>query len=177
MEKERKNKLKRAGHHSYSKRGTEKPSGRNAGREYPETTVEGFTIMVRECATPVYRADSFSKIKLIHEGATRQELEHFKYTSDLDYESIAKMLNVTKATLFNKQEGQRFDSSLSERLMALTDLYSYGYDVMGSRDKFNRWMKEDNVALQGKPIELADTLYGINEIRNILGRIEYGVFS
>lgn len=138
---------------------------------------ESFTMMVKESAVLVYKADSFSKIRLIHQGATRQELEHFKYTSDLDYESIAKMLNVTKATLFNKRTGERFDSSLSERLMALTDLYSYGYDVMGSREKFNRWMKTDNVALQGKPLDFADTIYGINEIKNILGRIEHGIFS
>ncbi len=146
-------------------------------KTYPVTGEESFTMQVNECDVPVYRADNFSKIRMIHLGATRQELDYFKTKSDLDYESLAKMLNVTKATLFNRKENQRFDSSLSERLMALTDLYSYGYNVMESREKFNRWMKTENVALQGRPIDFADTLYGISEIKNILGRIEYGVFS
>jgi putative toxin-antitoxin system antitoxin component (TIGR02293 family) len=152
-------------------------SSKTSSKAYPVAEKESFTIQVNGCEVPVYRADNFSKIRLIHLGATRQDLDYFKAKSDLDYESLAKMLNVTKATLFNHKEDQRFDSSFSERLMALTDLYSYGYSVMESREKFNRWMKTDNVALQGRPIDLADTLYGISEIKNILGRIEYGVYS
>lgn len=152
-------------------------SGKNRPKAYPVTEEGSFTMRVKECEVPVYKADNFSKIRLIHLGATKEELDYFKIKSDLDYESLAKMLNVTKATLFNRKENQRFDSSLSERLMALTDLYSYGYNVMESREKFNRWMKTDNVALQGRPIDFADTLYGISEIKNILGRMEYGVYS
>lgn len=146
-------------------------------KPYPMDEGNNFTIMVHESLVPVYQADSFSKIQKIHEGATKDEVEHFKLRAGLDYESLAKMLNVTKATLFNRKGTQRFDSSLSERLMALTDLYSYGYEVMGSREKFNQWMKTDNIALRGKPLHYTDTLYGIAEIKNILGRIEYGVYS
>lgn len=146
-------------------------------KPYPSEEGNDFMMMVKECMMPVYQADSFSKIQKIHQGATKDEVEHFKLRAGLDYESLAKMLNVTKATLFNRKGNQRFDSSLSERLMALTDLYSYGYNVMGSREKFNHWMKSENIAIQGKPLEFTDTLYGISEIKNILGRIEYGVYS
>lgn len=148
-----------------------------ASKPYPAGEGDNFTLMVHESAVPVYQADSFSKIKKIHLGATKKEVEHFKLRADLDYESLAKMLNVTKATLFNRKGTQRFDSSLSERLMALTDLYSYGYSVMDNAEKFNRWMKTDNIALGGKPLDFTDTLYGIAEIKNIVGRIAYGIYS
>lgn len=153
---------------------------KNAREPEPYSTGEednDFTIMVHECMMPVYKADSFSKIQKIHQGATKEEVEHFKISAGLDYESLARMLNVTKATLFNRKGKERFDSSLSERLMALTDLYSYGCSVMGGREKFNLWMKSENIAIQGKPLDFTDTLYGISEIRNILGRIEYGIYS
>ncbi len=125
---------------------------------------------------PVYLADNFSKIQRIYTGYTKADVDHFKNQAELDYETLARMLHVTKATLFRRGNNP-FDSSLSERLMALRDLYSYGYSVMGSRQSFNGWMKSDNVALQRRPIDLTDTLYGISEIKNVLGRIEYGVFS
>jgi putative toxin-antitoxin system antitoxin component (TIGR02293 family) len=103
-------------------------------------------------------------------------VDHFKLKAELGYESLAKVLHVTKATLFNRK-GKRFDSDLSERLVALTDLYSYGYPVMGSAAQFNLWMKTDNVALQARPLDFADTLYGVGEIRKIIGRMAYGVYS
>lgn len=146
-------------------------------KPYPVDEEDNFQIKINEAMVPVYQADSFSKIDLIRLGITRDEVDHFKYRADLDYELLAKMLHVTKATLFNRKGNQRFDSSLSERLMALKDLYSYGYSVMGGRSRFNKWMKTENMALQRKPVDLADTLYGIQEIRKIIGRMDYGVYS
>jgi len=39
-------------------------------------------------------------------------------------------------------------------------------------------MKTENRALGWiTPLSLVDTLYGIEEVRNVVGRIAYGVFS
>lgn len=159
--------------------GKSKNNIRASGKQNPYLTTEEdhLVLMVKEAAAPVYQTNNFSKIDLIHSGMTKKEVDHFKHQADLDYQSLAKMLNVTKATLFNRKNDQRFDTNLSERLMALADLYSYGQSVMGSRTQFNQWMKTENVALQRRPVDLADTLYGIEEIRKIVGRIEYGIYS
>ncbi len=62
--------------------------------------------------------------------------------------------------------------------MALTELYSYGYKVFQDEDKFNNWMFTPNQALAGKlPYDIVDNQFGREEIKNIIGRIEYGVFS
>jgi uncharacterized protein (DUF2384 family) len=148
---------------------------KRSGKTYAEGEEEDFTMMAREGEVPVYRADSFSKIAYIQNGITKDDVDDFKLKAGLDYESLARLLHVTKATLFNRQ-GRRFDKQLSERLVLLEDLYSYGYSVMGAA-KFNLWMKADNVALQKRPLDLADTLYGIQEIRALVGRIDYGVYS
>lgn len=127
---------------------------------------------------PVYRWTSFEKINAIKEGVSKEELENLKNGAELDYDTLAQILNVAKATLHNKKGKARFDKYISERLYLIADLYSFGYEVFGSREKFNRWMKKENRALGNViPLSMIDTLYGIEEVRNLIGRIAYGIFS
>lgn len=127
---------------------------------------------------PVYRWSSFAKIDAIRDGITKEELENLKAEAEIDYDTLALVLNVTKATLHNKKGKAKFDPSVSERIFYLADLYSYGYEVFGNKTKFNQWMKKENSALGNvSPISLLDTLYGMEEVKHLIGRIEYGVYS
>ena len=60
----------------------------------------------------------------------------------------------------------------------LESIYSYGYKVFEDVDRFNCWIFSPNRALGGKaPYDLLDTQYGLEEVKNIIGRIDYGVYS
>lgn len=127
---------------------------------------------------PIHQWTSYQKIEAIREGISKTELENLKEQSELDYESLAKILAVTKATLHNKKGRDRFNAFVSERILLLADIYSYGYKVFGNREKFNRWMKRENWTLgEIAPLSLMDTLYGMEEVKHLIGRIEYGVYS
>jgi putative toxin-antitoxin system antitoxin component (TIGR02293 family) len=127
---------------------------------------------------PVYQWSNYDKIDAIKTGISKEELESLKEQSSLDYETLATILNVTKATLHGKKGKEKFDQYISERIFLLADLYSYGYEVFGGRQKFNDWMKKPNPALGGVvPVALIDTLYGMEEIKHLIGRIAYGIFS
>lgn len=66
---------------------------------------------------------------------------------------------------------------ITERIMLLGDLISYGQSVFEDRDRFDTWLRTPSMALGGKaPSELMETVYGIEEVRNELGRIEHGVY-
>jgi putative toxin-antitoxin system antitoxin component (TIGR02293 family) len=127
---------------------------------------------------PVYQWNSFEKIDAIKEGVSKEELENLKNGAELDYDTLAKLLNVAKATLHSKKGKAKFDQYISERIFLIADLYSYGYEVFGNRQKFNSWMKTENAALAGiTPLNLVDTLYGVEEVKHLIGRIAYGVYS
>jgi putative toxin-antitoxin system antitoxin component (TIGR02293 family) len=127
---------------------------------------------------PVYRWSSFEKIDAVKSGVSKEELENLKMGAGLDYDTLARVLNVAKATLHNKKGKEKFDTAVSERIFHLADLYSYGYEVFEDRERFNNWMKLENRALGGvSPIHLIDTLYGVEEVKHLIGRIEYGVYS
>jgi putative toxin-antitoxin system antitoxin component (TIGR02293 family) len=118
------------------------------------------------------------KMEATRAGISKAELEGLKEKAGLDYDQLAQLLDVSRATLINKKGAERFAPSLSERIMSLADIYSYGYDVFGGIQQFNEWIFQPIQALGGKaPYDLLDNQYGREEVRNVIGRIDYGVYS
>ena len=135
-------------------------------------------ILVRAAEKPENQMTSFEKIELIEAGVSKRDLENLKESAGLDYEKLGKMLSVTRATLINKKGNAKFNSALSEKIVALADIYSYGYEVFEDRDKFNQWIFRSNSALGGKrPYDLLNNSFGREEIKHLIGRIDYGVYS
>jgi putative toxin-antitoxin system antitoxin component (TIGR02293 family) len=124
------------------------------------------------------RTTSIVKMEMSRQGITKRELEAVKELTALNYEKIAKVLSVTRATLINKKKDQKFNTPVSERIVGLADLYAYGIKVFGDSESFNEWMNYSNRALGGKtPLEMIDNQYGREEVKHVIGRIEYGVYS
>lgn len=135
-------------------------------------------IYVLQEPEPIYTLSPVQKINKIKSGISKKELTSMKEVASLDYDTLSGLLAVGRATLLNKKGNDKFNNAISERILTLADLYSYGYKVFGSTENFNSWMKEPNIALSNQPpLALADTILGIQEIKNIIGRIEYGVYS
>jgi len=64
------------------------------------------------------------------------------------------------------------------RRITKKDLIERAAEIFKSRDKAKDWMKEPHKALGGKPpAECFMTLSGAEEVLNLLGRIEHGVYS
>ena len=120
----------------------------------------------------------FEKMHVIREGVSKKDLEILKTKAKMDYTSLAKALSVTRATLINKKRGERFNSGLSERIVGLADLYSFGFEVFEDEEAFTNWMQKPNKALGGEiPVDVIDNQFGREEVKNVLGRIAYGVYS
>lgn len=118
------------------------------------------------------------KMEMVDQGVTKKNLESLKEKAKLDYDELAKLLSVGRATLINKKGDAKFSPSLSEKIVGLADLYSYGYEVFEDNERFNQWMLRPNRALGGKaPYDLIHNQFGREEVRNVIGRIEYGVYS
>jgi putative toxin-antitoxin system antitoxin component (TIGR02293 family) len=118
------------------------------------------------------------KMVMVDRGVTKKDLESLKDKTKLDYDELAKALSVGRATLINKKGDDKFSPPLSEKIVGLADLYSYGYEVFEDKERFNQWMLRSNQALGGQaPYDLIHNQFGREEVRNVIGRIEYGVYS
>ena len=127
---------------------------------------------------PENQMTPLEKMEKLKSGLSKQDLEHLKSRTELDYDKLSKALSVTRATLINKKGVEKFSSALCERIIGLADIYSYGYEVFEDEAKFNQWMFRPNQALGGiSPYDIVDNQFGREEVKNIIGRIDYGVYS
>ncbi len=118
------------------------------------------------------------KMGLVREGVGKTELESLKDRAGLDYDDLAAVLPATRATLISKKGKEKFNPSVSDAIVSLVDIYSYGYDIFGDEERFNEWMQLPVQALGGQtPFSLLDNQFGREEVRNLIGRIAYGVYS
>jgi putative toxin-antitoxin system antitoxin component (TIGR02293 family) len=163
---------------SYSLKLTSEDSGIDRGLSQGRHNRD-FTIILSEAADkPEAQMMPLEKMSIVRIGVSKKDLEGLKEKTALDYDKLAKALSVTRATLINKKREEKFNASLSERIVGLADIYSYGYEVFEDGERFNQWMFRPNRALGGQaPYDLIDNQFGREEIRNIIGRIEYGVYS
>lgn len=135
-------------------------------------------ILIGSALKPESQMTSMEKMSIVQSGLSKRDLENLKAKTRLDYGKLATALSVTRATLINKKKQEKFNTVLSERIMSLADIYSYGYEVFGDEDRFNQWMFRPNQALNGRlPYDIIDNQFGREEVRDIIGRIAYGVYS
>lgn len=100
----------------------------------------------------------------IDAGLTKKEYAHF--------------LHINPRTLDrNLNDNYTLDLDKSEKILRISQMVKRGVDTFGNIEKFSKWIREYNTALQKKPIELFTTIVGIELIENVLTRIEYGVYS
>jgi putative toxin-antitoxin system antitoxin component (TIGR02293 family) len=105
------------------------------------------------------------------------------------FESLLKSLNVPRRVLANtlhltgrtlarrKREGVLAPVE-SNRVYRLARVFAHAVDVFADRQKATAWLNRSNQALGGRtPLSVLDTDIGVQEVDEILGRIEYGMFS
>ncbi len=135
-------------------------------------------ILANASQKPENQLTGFEKMHIVRDGVSKKDLELLKSKTALDYTMLAKALSVTRATLINKKRSEKFNAGLSERILGMADLYSYGFEVFEDEDRFNQWMAKPNKALGGQaPYDLIDNQFGREEVKNLIGRIDYGVYS
>lgn len=121
----------------------------------------------------------FDFIHIAKEGISAAVIKNFILYFDLPKSVTAHMLNVSEPTLYRwAKANKNLDKNFSIKLFEIADLFLYGEEVFSDRDKFFKWLKLPNPALGGlEPQELIELPGGVSKVRDILGRIEYGVYS
>lgn len=143
-----------------------------------KTVVASDPIIDKNRKKPEWQMTPIEKMVLVQDGVSKQSLENLKDRSNLDYDKLAVILSTNRATLINKKGKEVFSAGLSERIVSIADIYSFGFEVFKDSEKFNDWVFRSNGAIGDKrPYDLLDNQFGREEIKNLIGRIQYGVYS
>jgi putative toxin-antitoxin system antitoxin component (TIGR02293 family) len=151
----------------------------DAKEVFMEDWISGIAPMLSpQTSVPEYFMSNHNKAKLVEEGISKVSFEHFKEKAGLDYNQWALLLSAARNTLINKRGTELFSFDISEKLVALAEVYTHGLSVFDDWNKFNSWLHNANRALGGvTPFSLLSSQYGRNEVHKILGRIEWGIYS
>ena len=121
---------------------------------------------------------SFDLIQLARKGITKRSLLKLSKGFSLTLKDLANALPITERSIQRYEPNDRFNTDVSEKIIEISQLYAYGFDVFGSEENFNSWMKMENIAFgYVTPVSLLDTSFGIELVRNLLGQIEHGILA
>ena len=136
------------------------------------------TPMVAMMGNTYANPTDFDLLNLARKGISKKALTALAKQISLTLEEIAGILHISERTLQRYTPTTLVKTEYADRAIELARLYERGIEVLGSAKAFNSWVKTPNLALNGEvPFNLLDTRIGFEMVLNILGRIEYGVFS
>jgi putative toxin-antitoxin system antitoxin component (TIGR02293 family) len=119
--------------------------------------------------------DSLDQIHLIENGIPRKSLLKLIENISFSLKDMAELLHVSEKTL---KRNELLDTPLADQIMQLAILFTRGFEVFGSKVDFLEWIDIENQALSNKkPKEFLGTSVGRQLIEDILGRVEYGIYS
>ena len=117
-------------------------------------------------------------IESIQNGLPIRELDDLHASLDVDIGKLASMLRISKATLHRRKAQGRLDPAESDRVLRFARLLGKAVAVFGGIEAARRWLNSPQFGLGGAvPLDYAVTEPGAREVENLLGRIEYGVYS
>jgi len=95
----------------------------------------------------------------------------------LSFQDVQTTLQLSPRTL-HRRKAHRLSPVESERVMRLARVAARARHVLGDLDTALDWLTSPNRALAGeRPLRLLDTDVGAEQVRELLGRIEHGVYG
>lgn len=117
-------------------------------------------------------------IRQIQKGLRFSELETLQNSIALPFEQLAAKLAISRSTLQRRKAAGRLSPDESDKVVRFSRLLEHATNVFGDIDKARAWLKHPQYGLGGAvPLDYAETEIGAREVDNLLGRIDYGVYS
>ena len=117
-------------------------------------------------------------IRQIQKGLRFIELETLQHSLDMPFEQLAAKLCISRSTLHRRKAAGRLSPDESDKVMRLSRLLEHATNVFGDIEKARAWLKFPQRGLGGAvPLDYAETEVGAREVDNLLGRIEYSVYT
>ena len=117
-------------------------------------------------------------IRKIQKGLRFSELETLQSTIDLPFEQLAAKLAISRSTLQRRKAAGRLSPDESDKVMRLSRLLEHATNVFGDIERARAWLKFPQRGLGNAiPLDYAETEVGAQEVDDLLGRIEYSVYT
>ena len=112
-------------------------------------------------------------------GIPYEAFQSFLKRLAFTFQDWSSFLHVSERTLQRYgQSNKAFNAPHSERILQILMIEKLGIEVFGTSLQFHAWLNAKNIALGGvNPKSLLNNTFGIEAVKNELGRIQYGVLA
>ena len=149
--------------------------------------VKAYKITTQKLASTLlaitFGVSSANQLALVDAVETGVPYANFKKAAkrlDLSETGLAKLVGIASSTLSyqKKTKNARLSVDNSEKLYRYINLLERAIIVLNDESYALEWFRQPNAAFEGKsPAEIARNEAGAQMVLDLLGRVEYGVFS
>ena len=117
-------------------------------------------------------------IEVLRAGVPYPALESVMQALDISRGEVCNSLALPSRTLARRKKERKLRADESDRLFRLANVGARALEIFGTKEKAARWLRKPNRALaQAIPLALLDTDTGARQVEEVLGQIEYGLYS
>jgi len=96
----------------------------------------------------------------------------------ISMEKMSDLIHVSHRTIQRKSDTDLLNTYSTEQILEIAEVISKGIEVFSTIEDFKTWLHQDIRYLNyQKPLNYLDTSFGTKMVLDILGRIDYGVYS
>jgi putative toxin-antitoxin system antitoxin component (TIGR02293 family) len=117
-------------------------------------------------------------VGVVQKGLNISELEDLRGALNLPIEKVASKIGMSKATFHRRQQEGKLTRDESDKVVRYARLMGHAVATFGNEASARQWLSSPQRGLgDAVPLDYAETETGAREVDNLLGRIEYGVYS
>jgi len=117
-------------------------------------------------------------IKTVRQGLPIVVFNPLAANLEMSDRQLAGALKIPNRTLDRRLKEGVFSPEESDRLARVAKILKRACEVFGNAGKAQGWMKTQLAAFDGEtPLQRADTSLGATQVEDVLGRIDYGVYT
>lgn len=124
-------------------------------------------------------SNSMDFILMADQGISTAIISNFQNHYEIPRTFLSRILHVSEPTLYRWLKAKKtLDRYHAVLVLELAELFLYGESVFESQKNFLSWLDLPNMALGGMtPSALLEIPGGIAKVKDLIGRIEFGIFS
>ncbi|HEX8678745.1 MAG TPA: antitoxin Xre/MbcA/ParS toxin-binding domain-containing protein [Chthoniobacterales bacterium] len=117
-------------------------------------------------------------VNKVQAGLRFSELEDLRRSLGLPLDQLGAKLGISRATLHRRKTSGRLAPDQSDKVLRFARLFQQAKHVFGDDESARVWLNFPQWSLgDAVPLDYARSEVGAREVENLLGAIEYGVYT
>ncbi|MGK7344864.1 MAG: type II RES/Xre toxin-antitoxin system antitoxin [Candidatus Nitrospinota bacterium M3_3B_026] len=115
-------------------------------------------------------------VAAVRAGLPYQAVKHVQEHLEAPDELLARAMGISTRTLSRRREAGTLTTGESDRLVLLAEIVALARQALDSAETAREWLSTPHSMLGGEsPLDHMDTVAGMEEVKNMLYHIEYGL--